>query len=938
MAKPIERLTQIGQSLWYDNIARRLIENGELERMIVDGEIRGLTSNPSIFNHAIAKSDDYNAALRTMAWAGYTSQQIFEQLALEDIRAAADLLRPIYDQTEGGDGYVSLEVNPHLAYDTDNTLKEAKRLWNLVKRPNLMIKIPATEAGLPAIQKAIAAGINVNITLIFSITRYLEVINAYLAGLEQRVEDKKPINQIASVASFFVSRIDSKVDAELDTIIRKEAPEAEAAQALRGKTAVANAKVAYKEFRKLFGSERFKQLQKNGARVQRPLWASTSTKNPDYPDTLYVDELIGPETINTVPQVTLQAFKDHGTAQRTLDKQIRAARKVLKDLESVGVSLEQVTAELEQEGVEAFAQAYETLLETIEKRRRDAVTQLGDLAAPVANTVRQLEKDQAAKRIAKHDPALWTENKEGQTEIRKRLGWLNLPQTSRKLLPELNKFTEEIRSSGYTHALVLGMGGSSLAPEVMSLMFGPAIAREGGGGLDLAILDSTEPTQVLDAAKHSPVEMTLYIVSSKSGTTAEPNAFLEYFWEKAYSLLRERAGEHFVAITDPGTSLEKIARERGFRRVFLADPDVGGRYSALTAFGLVPAAVMGINVQRLLDHAAKMAQECLPGHPAGRNPGLVLGAVMGTAAQSGIDKLTFASDPSLAPVGSWLEQLIAESSGKEGKGILPVDGEMLDGPQVYGKDRLFVYLRRNGINDQAISRLQTAGYPLLQFDIQSDYALGAEFYRWEYATAVACAVLGVNAFDQPNVQDSKTRTVKKIKYFQKHAAFDEGEPSWTYKGIKGFASRALGKDFFEDTSNLNAVMEKFVTLGKSGDFIAINAYLPRVPGMEVLMGRLQNSLRAHTHLATTLGFGPRFLHSTGQYHKGGPDTGIFLQLTSEPVDDLEIPGEGISFATLVYGQALGDYEALNAQGRRVLRIHMPDHRTLHQMIEALQTY
>lgn len=311
---------------------------------------------------------------------------------------------------------------------------------------------------------------------------------------------------------------------------------------------------------------------------------------------------------------------------------------------------------------------------------------------------------------------------------------------------------------------------------------------------------------------------------------------------------------------------------------------------------------------------------------------------MGTAAQSGIDKLTFASDPSLAPVGSWLEQLIAESSGKEGKGILPVDGEMLDGPQVYGKDRLFVYLRRNGINDQAISRLQTAGYPLLQFDIQSDYALGAEFYRWEYATAVACAVLGVNAFDQPNVQDSKTRTVKKIKYFQKHAAFDEGEPSWTYKGIKGFASRALGKDFFEDTSNLNAVMEKFVTLGKSGDFIAINAYLPRVPGMEVLMGRLQNSLRAHTHLATTLGFGPRFLHSTGQYHKGGPDTGIFLQLTSEPVDDLEIPGEGISFATLVYGQALGDYEALNAQGRRVLRIHMPDHRTLHQMIEALQTY
>ena len=938
MLTPIEHLTQIGQSLWYDNIARGLITNGDLERMIVEGEIRGLTSNPSIFNQAIAKSDDYNAALRTMAWAGYSSQQIFEQLALEDIRAASDLLRPLYDQTDGGDGYVSLEVNPQLAYETDKTLKEAKRLWRLVKRPNLMIKIPATEAGLPAIQQAIAAGINVNITLIFSISRYLEVINAYLSGLEQRVAAKKSINQIASVASFFVSRIDTKIDDALETIIRSENPQAEIAQQLLGETAVANAKIAYKEFQKAFDSERFKKLQKKGARIQWPLWASTSTKNPDYPDTKYVDELIGPDTINTVPQVTLDAFKDHGTAKRTLDKQIRAARNVLKGLESIGVSLDQVTMELEEEGVQAFAQAYEKLLATIEQQRITAVARLGELAEPVAEKVRQLEKDKAASRIAKHDAALWTEDKAGQDEIRKRLGWLKLPQSSRKLLPELNKFAAEIRNSGYTHALVLGMGGSSLAPEVMSLMFGPAIAREGDGGLDLAILDSTEPTQVLDAVRRSPVEMTLYIVSSKSGSTAEPNAFLEYFWEKAFNLLRERAGEHFVAVTDPGSSLEKLARKRGFRRVFLADPEVGGRYSALTAFGLVPAAVMGINVERLLDQAEEMAQECLPEYPAGRNPGLVLGTIMGVSALSGVDKLTFASDPSLAPVGSWLEQLIAESSGKEGKGILPVDGEMPENPQVYDQDRLFVYLRRNGINDQAIADLETAGFPILKFDITTDYAMGAEFYRWEYATAVACAVLGVNAFDQPNVQDSKTRTVKKIKYFQKHDAFNEGEPAWTYKGIKGYASKALGQEFFADTSNLNAVMEKFVTLGQPGDFFAINAYLPRDPGMEVLLSRLQNSIRAQTHRAATLGFGPRFLHSTGQYHKGGPNLGIFLQLTSDPINDLEIPGEGISFATLVYGQALGDYEALQAQGRRVLHIHMPDHQTLHQIIEALQAY
>lgn len=938
MSNSIEKLTELGQSLWYDNIERRLIESGELERMVQDGEIRGLTSNPSIFNNAIAKSQDYDSALVTMAWAGYPAEKIFEQLALEDIRDAADLLRGVYDETDGQDGFVSLEVSPHLARDTKGTVKEAKRLWRLVRRPNLMIKIPATEEGLPAISEAIAAGINVNVTLIFSLARYLEVIEAYLSGLEARLSNGDPIDKIASVASFFVSRIDSKVDSALDAIIRAEGDEAEAAQGIQGQIAIANAKMAYRAFKKEFSSKRFEKLQKKGARVQRPLWASTSTKNPAYPETLYVDELIGPDTVNTVPHNTLEAYKENGDAKRTLDKQIRVSQRALRTLKELGISLDEITETLEIEGVEAFARAYDGLIETIESRRLEAVGQLGPLAEAVADKVKELDKDKAARRIHKHDPELWSRTKKGQKEIENRLGWLKLPESSRKLIPELEAFAEEIRATRYTHALLLGMGGSSLAPEVMSLMFGPSIARSGGGGLDLSILDSTEPTQVVEAVRRSPVEATLYIVSSKSGTTSEVHAFMEYFWGKAYHLMREKAAEHFVAITDPGTPLEKIAKERGFRRIFSADPEVGGRYSALSAFGLVPAAVMGVDIGRLLERAAWMQEQCAASVPAGRNPGLVLGALLGVAAGHGRDKLTFASDPALAPMGSWLEQLIAESSGKQGKGIIPVDGEFLDASRLYGDDRLFVYLSRSGMYADTARELCKNGFPVLDFNINSDYDLGAEFYRWEFATAVACAVLGVNAFDQPNVQDSKTRTKAKIEYFKKHEEFDEEEPAWTYKGIKAYVSEALGKDFLEDTSNLNAVMDKFVQQGEPGEYFAVNAYLPRNPGMEILMARMQSAIRNRTRLATTIGFGPRFLHSTGQLHKGGPNTGIFLVLTSEPEDDLEIPEEEISFSTLVYGQAQGDFEALDAQKRKALRIHLPEHQTIHQVLEALEDY
>ncbi|MFZ6028360.1 MAG: bifunctional transaldolase/phosoglucose isomerase [Chloroflexota bacterium] len=897
MTSPLQQLINFGQSIWYDNIERRLLENGELAAMIERGEIRGVTSNPTIFQNAIARSNDYDTALIPMAWAGWNAEQIFWQLAIEDIRAACDLFLPLYRQTDGADGYVSLEVNPRLAHDTVNTASEARRLWAAVDRPNLMIKIPATVEGLPAIRLAVSAGINVNVTLIFSIARYQQVMDAYLAGLEDRLAAGQPIGSVASVASFFVSRIDTKADHEIGA----RAPH------LLGKVAIANAKLAYQEYRQVFESERFARLQAKCARVQRPLWASTGTKNPAYPDTLYVDSLIGPETVNTVPPVTLAAFRDRGTPAATLQTGLEEAHRVFADAEALGVSVDAITAALEVEGVKAFVDAFDALLQTVDDRRKAAVAELATLATPVAERVARLERESVPARLWAHDPTLWTSVPSGQDEVRRRLGWLDLPHCV-----DVRPFTAFAAENPYKKTLLLGMGGSSLAPEVTSLVFDMLPAAG-----NFAILDSTDPGQVLATAADFPVRETLFIVSSKSGTTAEVNAFLEFFWARCVEAFgEEKAGEHFIAITDPGTSLETLAAERCFRATFISDPHVGGRFSVLSPFGLVPAAVMGVDVPRFQANAAEMAAQCGAEVPAARNPGLVLGTVVAEAAQQGSDKLTVFADDPWCSFGSWLEQLVAESSGKNGVGIVPVDLEPPAGPKVYGRDRLFVYLRQSGRHDQAVSDLKLAGFPVLTLPLVTPYDLAAEFYRWEFATAVACAILNVNAFDQPDVQDSKDRTKAKIKEYQDAGKLADGKRlDWS-----GSATDLLS----------------FLATAKAGDYVALNAYLPRNPEMEALLTRLRMAVRARTGCATTVGFGPRFLHSTGQLHKGGADNGVFVQITADPVADADIPTQGMTFGTLERAQALGDFEALQARGRRALRLHLPNPAALAEVVEAVE--
>ncbi len=916
----IAKLHTLGQSLWYDNIQRRLLENGALAKMIRDGDIRGVTSNPSIFNNAIAKTNDYDAALKPMAWAGWGAEEIFWQLAVEDIQAAADLFRPLYDSTNGGDGYVSLEVNPYLANDTEKTISEARRLWALVNRPNLMVKIPATQAGIPAIQQAIAAGINVNVTLIFSLQRYEEVMDAYLRGLEERAAKGLPIDSIASVASFFVSRIDTKIDAQLEKMAQGGGQNAAQAASLRGKAAIANARLAYARYEAIFGSTRFESLKAKGGRTQRPLWASTSTKNPNYRDVIYVETLIAPDSVNTVPPQTLDAFRDHGEAAVTIRQDLVGMEKALAGLESLGIHMSQVTDELEAEGVQSFSDAFTGLLKTIDDRRAACAAELGDLKDSVAKRVKALSDQKAIERLWQTDPALWTQDPAEQAEILRRVGWLRAPETSRTLIPQVSRILADCQAEGYTHALLLGMGGSSLAPEVLRIAFGVRQAN-GQPALDLAILDSTDPAQVRSAAQRAPMAKTLYIVASKSGSTSETQAHLAYFWNRAArGLGKNKAGNHFVAITDSGSIVEKQARERGFRDVILADPTVGGRYSALIAFGMLPAALLGLDLNLWLERAAGMMSASLPSVPAARNPGLVLGAVLGEAALAGRDKLTLLTDDELAAFGAWQEQLVAESSGKNGLGIVPVDVETQLPPRNYGRDRFFVYMRLTGSLDAQVKKLQAAGHPALVLPVRDVYDLGAEIYRWETATAVACAILGVNAFNQPDVQDNKKRTQQKISAFQTAGSLEESPVIW-----EGEGGRVYGQEFqgLNGAKTLADVVEAFLQQATAGvDYVALNAYLPRNSRNTVKLQKVRSVVLVRTGCATTLGFGPRFLHSTGQLHKGGGNNGVFIQITQDPPVDYDIPGQGITFATLERAQALGDLEALLSRGRRAIRIHL----------------
>ena len=897
MSNTIQQTQRLGQSIWYDNIRRGLIKSGELQRLI-DLGVSGLTSNPTIFEKAIAGSMDYDDALQQLAQEGRSPREIFEALALEDIRATADMLRPIYDGTGGADGFASYEVSPHLAHNTEGTIVEGRRLFAALGRPNVMVKVPATPEGMPAIRALIGEGVNVNVTLIFSLDAYREVREAYLGGLERLSESGGDVSKVASVASFFVSRVDTAVDALLEERIREGLEEL---KGLLGRAAIANAKLAYRDFRATFDGERFALLRQSGARVQRPLWASTGTKNPAYSDVLYVESLIGPDTVNTMPEATLMTFLEHGQAAEALEQDLQGAEEAVRSLEKIGISMDQVTAKLLSDGVKSFANSFDKLLLNIDEKRRSLLVaehahpgvSLGEYLPAVEATLADLQQGDVTARIWRKDHTVW---KPDPKEITNHLGWLTVTDIMCEQIATLEDFADDVRHSGYQHVVLLGMGGSSLGPEALRQTFGSA-----RGYPDLIVLDSTVPSWIQAVTDAINPARTLFLVSSKSGSTVETNSFYRYFRGLAQQALgQDQAGSSFVAITDPGTSLEELARKEGFRRVFVNPPDIGGRYSVLSYFGLLPAALIGIDVTTLLDRADCMREGCASCVLAHDNRGAQLGATIGSLALQGRDKLTIVASPSIEGFGLWAEQLIAESIGKEGKGVIPVAGEPPLALEDYGADRLFVYLRLEGDEntetDAAIERLRASGHPVARLDLRDRYDLGAEFYRWEFATAVIGAILGIHPFDQPNVQQAKDLTESVLQEYRKVGRLPQVE-----------ATESL---------------EHLLAGAKHGDYLAIMAYLRQTPETDGALQALRQKVMRRYQVATTLGYGPRFLHSTGQLHKGGPKTGLFLQITAGHEKDIAVPGETYTFGTLADAQALGDLQALQTMGRRVVRVHL----------------
>jgi transaldolase / glucose-6-phosphate isomerase len=870
-------LTAAGTSVWLDQIRRSLITSGELERLMREDSLRGVTSNPAIFEKAILGSTDYDAQVAELAGRGLDALAIAEEIAITDVRLACDVLRRVWDEADHDDGFVSLEVEPAYAHDTESTLAQARDFWARVDRPNVMIKIPGTEEGVPAIEEAIAEGININITLLFSVESYVTVAEAYIRGMERRLDAGESMD-VHSVASFFVSRVDTEVDRRLGELGRED---------LRGTAAIANARAAYMRFKEIFLGERFARLRESGCAVQRPLWASTGVKDPHYPETKYVESLIAPHTVNTMPVPTMLACEDQlEVTGPTADQDPGAELAALAD---AGIDMGDVTKTLLREAIDKFIEPFDKLVEGVELTREGLVTGRpptirssipDELEPPLIAKIAQAQSEVVAKRVWQRDVSLW--GGPGVPEIANRLGWLTISEKMHEHAPELNAFVEQVKADGFTDAVLLGMGGSSLGPEVIRRSYGQI-----PGALRLHVLDSTDPGAVLGVERVVDLETTLFIVSSKSGGTVETLSHMRYFFERTGG-----DGRRFVAVTDPGSPLVDLARERGFREVFENDPDIGGRYSVLSYFGLVPAALAGVNVEALLHRAQVAEQNCTHFDESSSNSGLWLGIAMGALAEQGRDKATFVVSEPISSFGLWVEQLIAESTGKHGKGILPVAGEPLGDPDAYGDDRVFAYLRdpdnADPDTDAKMEALARAGHPTLTLAVHGPADLGRIFFFAEFATAVAGWALGINPFDQPNVQEAKDNTARVLK--------EGAEPP---------------------PADLSVILE-----ASPPQYVAILGYVTPSDEFDSAVEELRVKIRQRTKATTTFGYGPRYLHSTGQYHKGGPPNGVFLQLYARAEEDVEIPEAGYSFEHLKNAQALGDAQTLQEHGLQAVRIDL----------------
>lgn len=915
------KLRQAGQSPWLDQISRLLLRSGKLKSMIRQSGLLGITSNPTIFEKAIAQpKGGYEKDIRAFVRRGLSTFEIYDALTIADIRDTCDLFLPVFRESKGEHGFVSLEVAPGLARETAKTVSEAKRLFQAVGRPNVMIKVPATPEGIPAVRELIGSGVNINITLMFSLKHYQDVAAAYLAGLEDFRTKGGELRKVFSVASVFVSRIDTLIDKKIEEMsaATQDAAKQVVLSGLKGKAAVANSKMIYQEFKKILAADRFRSLQDSGANIQKVLWGSTSTKNPAYPDLIYVEPLIGPETVNTMPQATFEAFLDHGkVAGSTIEEGLDDSRRVVSALKELGIDLNETGEKLQKEGVRLFCDSFDSLMRTLELARETyAGGKKKDSAARVSysldkntqsqlrETLERLEKENLHSRLMKADPSLWKMEAGHQKVISNRMGWLNVAEGMLGRLTEIDELAKEAREEKIKDIVLLGMGGSSLAPEVLH-----SICKARPNSPRFRILDTTDASAIGKLSKELNLKSTWFVVASKSGSTIETLSQFQYFYDRVCAVYAkkdtEKAGRPFIAITDAGSSLEKLARQKHFRKTFINPSDIGGRYSALSFFGMVPAALAGLDIRAILRSARRFLSKTKQAGVLGRNPGLYLGIVLGLLARQGRDKLILGTSRSLSSFGAWLEQLIAESTGKEGRGIVPVDGELPAAPPSGAEDdKVYVLLKRKNENAGALDPLaravKGARRPLIQIEWPDADAIGAEFLRWEIAAAAAGVILQINPFDEPNVKESKDNAARLLAELKAKGRL---EPPKSL--VRADSSVRFG-DFF-------ARAEK-------GSYLAILAYAERSAAFEKALARIRTKISQGLHIPVLIGFGPRYLHSIGQLYKGGAAKGLFIELLASEARDIPIPEAGYSFGQLKRAQAFGDIEALEGRGLPVLAV------------------
>lgn len=905
-------LHELGQSTWLNYLRNSFIRSGEMANRIESG-IQGITANALVYQRAIAGGGDYDDAIRREMATGTPLKRIHEALVVDDLQRAADVIRPVFDASGRLDGFVSIELEPGVLQDVTATVAEVRRLSHHIDRYNVMIEIPATPAGIEAVRELTADGVSVNATHIFSIATYEQVAQAYIDGLEKYITSHSVWRVTpTTVASFSLSPIDLAVDPLLQQIGRTD---------LTGKTAIALAKVLYHRFRNIFSGPRWEKLAGRHGRVLRPKWTRTTPSSFSLPETYYLEALIGPDTIVTLSPSLLNQVPRLGHVTETLNTGLDEAQAHLAELAALGINLDEITGRLQREYLQASDRQFQNLIQTVMRRRDEIDREWVPLAAKLGRHefvlgegLDDLHRRQIVCRIVAHDHTVW---KPQPAEITNRLGWIHIMDRMKTHVGRLKELTHELVDDGFSHALLLGMGGSSLAPELFHKTLGRPAQPPNMPftGLELVVLDTTDATAVRTVDNSLDLAKTIIFVATKSGGTVETLSGFKYFYNRLVDIVgKDKAGGHFIGITDPGSKIVDLGEQYRFRDLFLNDPNIGGRYSALSYFGLVPAALVGVNLDELLERAAGMAANAMlcDGDTIGRNLSAQLGTILGRLAAEGRDKLTLVTSPAIASFGDWAEQLIAESLGKEGKGILPVVGEPLVDPQTYGDDRLFVHLRLEGDRrqDTMMAALSEAGHPVVTIRLKDVYDIGSQFFLWEMATAIAAYFLGINPFDQPDVEAAKIKAREIVAEFTATGSLPAGDI--------GPANAAVLKDFLAKLA--------------PGDYVAVQAYAQVTPELDHALRTLRQQLQAiGTDFlgrvpATTIGYGPRFLHSTGQLHKGDRGNGLFIQLIADAAEDVVIPDEAgrpggsMTFDVLKKAQALGDARALRAARRRVISL------------------